>query len=294
MAPTISWAQVKKQNFKWLEKSRISKSELPVAFAQEILRRCDPTSPLLIACKIEDKSDLLENETELTAAWHCPNGSFDDRMEPSIASILSAREDETYRPIPRNYFTFLGAMASSLGDCLLYERRETWTLIQSHPLFATLPVSRAKAKCVEFFNIRYSSLFADITGSYITLDPAGVTGSSTYLRLPDELPTFDSVAKEFGGFKLPRGPKKWEEEEGKKRRLGWGKFTDNMCLRWSKGSEESLFVLNAWFWGRLLWAADPEQEAMEEFVALLKEAIPASEVEDVSGEDGDADVEMEG
>lgn len=155
-------------------------------------------------------------------------------------------------------------------------------------------MSRVKAKCVEFFNLRYSSLFADITGSYITLDPAGITGSSTYLRLPDELPTFDLVAKEFGGFKLPRGPKKWEEEKGKKGRLGWNNFTDSMCLRWSKGSEEQLFVLNAWIWGRLLFAADPRQSAMEEFVALVKGAIQTSGGEDAADEDRDEDVEMEG
>ena len=185
-------------------------------------------------------------------------------------------------------------MTSSLGDCLLYERRETWTLIKSHPLFSTLPVFRVKAKCVEFFNIRYSSLFADVTGSYITLDPAGITGSSTYLRLPDELPTFDSVAKEFGGITLPRGQKKWAEEEEKKGRIGWKYFTDNMCLRWSKGSEERLFVLNALVWGRLLFVADPGQLAFKEFVALVKGAIEGGKAEDVTDEDGDGDVGMEG
>lgn len=74
------------------------------AFAEEILRRTDPESPVVHVCKIENNSDVLIHETRETSALHSPNGDINDRMAPDVAEILAAREDETYAPVPRKYF----------------------------------------------------------------------------------------------------------------------------------------------------------------------------------------------
>ncbi|KAE8449781.1 hypothetical protein EG329_007556 [Mollisiaceae sp. DMI_Dod_QoI] len=274
------------QRMQWINNSPEG-HVLLIGFTEEILRRIDPESRVVIASKIEDLSLMLENETDETSAWHCPTGELGDRMEPGIADILASRVTETYDPIRRNYFTFAGAVASSLPACLLYERRETWARIKSHPLFIHFGDSaRVKAKLVEFFNIRYTSLFADITGSHVTIDPAGITGSPFFLRLPDELPDFGPVIAEFAAVPALRGSKKKKQDERRRARLSWGEMTDEQCLRWAKGSEEQLFVLNAMTWGRLLFAADPGQQQLEEIAALCSVHVGAC-----VGDEEDAEIE---
>lgn len=162
-------------------------------------------------------------------------------------------------------------MASSLTTCIMYERRETWELIQRHPLFVFFESPEAiKSQLIHFFNMRYSSLFADITDGHITLDPAGIEGSITYLRLPDELPHFKAVSTEFAMVPMPKIKKEQKEDEGMQDKIDLSALTDTMCIGLVKGLGGQLFVFNLFVWARLLHEADPYQKLCDDVAVLFK------------------------
>ncbi|KUJ09093.1 uncharacterized protein LY89DRAFT_763676, partial [Mollisia scopiformis] len=292
-SPPKNWLDIKKLRLEWINtRMPLPGQDFLYRVAEEVLRRMGPDTYIVALAGIEDWGDVMENETFHTSIWHY-NGAFDDCMEYGVAEVLHARDYETYKPIARKYFNFPGAMASSLTTCLLHERRECWKVLQKHPLFSYFKNAYHIKLClVKFFNTRYTSLFADITGAHITLDSNGVYGSTTSLRLPDEYPEFSDVSNDFytAKFRLGYQTEEQSKKEKEEARLDWRKMTDDMCFRWSCGSEEKLFVLNAMIWLRLLHAANPNQQSLKEMLVLLfGEEDIEDEDDDVKAEEKDDD-----